>query len=101
VSLDALTCVVQKFFGSIAALFCGTPHDSDAIFYYCIGYRTGRAGSLPSRFTDAFSGSVQYCLGHGPLLRSLRTNMKLAKLGPAIIAVSHPAVRAVSSLPPS
>jgi hypothetical protein len=31
VSLDALGCVVQEFFGSIPALLCGTPHDSDAV----------------------------------------------------------------------
>jgi hypothetical protein len=48
VSLDALSCVIQKFFSSIAALFCGTLHYSDAIFYYCIGDRTGCAGSLAS-----------------------------------------------------
>jgi hypothetical protein len=57
-SPDALTCVIQKFFSSIAALFCGTPDDSDTIFYDCIGDPTGCAGSLASRFSDAFSGSV-------------------------------------------
>jgi hypothetical protein len=53
-----LTCVIQKFFSSVAALFCGTPDDSDAIFYDCIGDFTGCAGSMASRFSDAFSGSV-------------------------------------------
>jgi len=33
VSLDALSCVDQEFFGDIAALFCDTPHYSDAILY--------------------------------------------------------------------
>jgi hypothetical protein len=33
VTLDALSCVIQEFLGSIAALFCGTPHYSHAIFY--------------------------------------------------------------------
>jgi hypothetical protein len=40
VSLDALSCVIQEFFGSIAALFCGTPHYSHAILYQ-IGDRAG------------------------------------------------------------
>jgi hypothetical protein len=31
VSLDALSCVIQEFFGSIAALFCGAPRYSYAI----------------------------------------------------------------------
>jgi hypothetical protein len=57
-SPDALTCVVQKFFSSIAALFCGAADDSDPIFYDCIGDPTGCARSLASRFSDAFSGYV-------------------------------------------
>jgi hypothetical protein len=60
--LDALSCVIQEFFSSIAALFCGTPHYSDAILYYCVGDRTGCVGSLASGFSDAFSRSVQYSL---------------------------------------
>jgi hypothetical protein len=48
VSLDALSCVIQEFFSSIAALFRGTLHYSDAILDYCIGERTGCAGSLAS-----------------------------------------------------
>jgi hypothetical protein len=30
-SLDALSCVLQEFFGSITALFCGAPHYSNTI----------------------------------------------------------------------
>jgi hypothetical protein len=40
VSLDALSRVIQEFFGSIAALFRGTPHYSHAILYQ-IGDRAG------------------------------------------------------------
>ena len=54
-SLDALSCVIQEFFSSIAALFRGMLHYSDAILGFCIGDRTGRVGSLASRFSDAFS----------------------------------------------
>jgi hypothetical protein len=45
VSLDTLSCVIQEFFGSIAALLCGPPHYSHSIVYR-IGYRTGCARSL-------------------------------------------------------
>jgi len=31
VSLDAQSCVIQEFYGSIAALFCGAPRYSYAI----------------------------------------------------------------------
>jgi hypothetical protein len=47
VSLEALSCVIQKTFGSIAALFCGAPHYSYAILY-CIGNRSGCTRSLVS-----------------------------------------------------
>jgi hypothetical protein len=47
VSLEALSCVIQEFFGSIATLFCGTSHYSYAILY-CIGNRTGCTRSLVS-----------------------------------------------------
>jgi len=47
VSLNALSCVIQEFFGSIAALFCGTPRYSYAIVD-CIGNRAGCARSLVS-----------------------------------------------------
>jgi hypothetical protein len=47
VSLDAFRCVIQEFFGSIAALFRGTPDYSYAI-PYCIGNRTGCARRLVS-----------------------------------------------------
>jgi hypothetical protein len=40
VALDALSRVIQEFFGSIAALFRGTPHYSHAILYQ-IGNRVG------------------------------------------------------------
>jgi hypothetical protein len=40
VALDALSRVIQEFFGSIAALFRGTPHYSHAILYQ-IGDRAG------------------------------------------------------------
>jgi hypothetical protein len=40
VALDALSRVIQEFFGSIAALFRGTPHCSHAILYQ-IGDRAG------------------------------------------------------------
>jgi hypothetical protein len=33
VSLEALSCVIQDFFGSIAALLCDTPYCSDSIPY--------------------------------------------------------------------
>jgi hypothetical protein len=42
VSLQALSCVIQDFFGSIAALLCGTPHYSHAILDR-VGNRTGCA----------------------------------------------------------
>jgi len=47
VSLEALCCVIQKFFGCIAALFCAAPHYSYAILY-CIGNRSGCTRSLVS-----------------------------------------------------
>jgi hypothetical protein len=47
VPLEALSCVIQEFFGSIAALFCGTPHYSYAVLY-CVGNRTGCTRSLVS-----------------------------------------------------
>jgi hypothetical protein len=52
VSLDALGCVIQDFFGSIAALFCSTPHCSRSILYcisdYCISDRAGGTRDLAS-----------------------------------------------------
>jgi hypothetical protein len=42
VSLEALSCVIQDLFGSIAALLCGPPHHSYAILDR-IGNRTGCA----------------------------------------------------------
>jgi len=61
VSLDALSCVIQEFFGSIAALFCGTPHYSHAILYR-IGDRAGCTRSPVSCFFDMFSCSFHYGL---------------------------------------
>ncbi|MGD0469096.1 MAG: hypothetical protein ABSA54_12035 [Terriglobales bacterium] len=61
VSLDAMSRVFQEFFGSIAALFCGTPHYSYAILY-CIGNRTGCARSPVRCFGDVFSRSFHYGL---------------------------------------
>jgi hypothetical protein len=42
VSLNVLSCVIQEFFGSIAALFYGTPRYSYSIVD-CIGNRAGCA----------------------------------------------------------
>ncbi len=60
-SLDALSRVIQEFFGSIAALFCGTPDYFYAILY-CAGNRIGCTRSLVSRFGDMFSRSFHYGL---------------------------------------
>ena len=45
--LEALSCVVQEFFGSIASLFRCTPHYSDTVSD-CIRDRAGCTGSLMS-----------------------------------------------------
>jgi hypothetical protein len=47
VSLDALSCVIQEFFGSIAALFRSAPRHSHA-FLNCVSDRAGCARSLVS-----------------------------------------------------
>jgi hypothetical protein len=47
VSLDALSRVVQEFFGSIAATLCGTPRYTQAVLY-CIGNRAGGTRCLVS-----------------------------------------------------
>jgi hypothetical protein len=47
VPLHALTCVIQEFFGNIAASLSGTSHYSDAVLYG-IGDRAGCARGLPS-----------------------------------------------------
>jgi hypothetical protein len=31
VSLDTISCIIQRFFGCIAALLCGAPYYSDSI----------------------------------------------------------------------
>jgi hypothetical protein len=63
VPLDALSCVVQEFFRSIATLFCNAPQYSDAI-PDCAGDRTRCPGRLLSRFGNMFGRSVHYCLRH-------------------------------------
>jgi hypothetical protein len=60
-ALDALSCVIQKFFGSVAALLCGTPHCSDTI-PDCVGDCVGCARGLVSRVGDVFRGSFHYRL---------------------------------------
>jgi len=47
VTLDALSCVIQELFRSIATLFGGAPHYSDAVSD-CVGDRASRAGRLLS-----------------------------------------------------
>jgi hypothetical protein len=70
VALDALTCVIQEFFRSIAALFCGTPHCPCAI-RDGIGNRAACARSLVSRFGNVIGSSFQYSLRHEMLLCNL------------------------------
>jgi hypothetical protein len=36
VSLDTISCIIQKFFGRIAALLCGVPYYSNSILD-CVG----------------------------------------------------------------
>jgi hypothetical protein len=61
VSLDALSCVIQEFFGSVPALLCGTPHGSDAV-PNCVGDRVRCARRLVSRVGDLFCCSFHYRL---------------------------------------
>jgi hypothetical protein len=61
VSLEVLICVGQEFFGSIAALLCGTSHGSYTIPNR-IGHRVGSARSLLGRFIDVVSCSFRYGL---------------------------------------
>lgn len=44
-SLKALSCVIEEFLSSLAALLCCTPHYPDAILYR-VGNRTGCTRSL-------------------------------------------------------
>jgi hypothetical protein len=85
VALDALTCVIQEFFRSIAALFCGTPHGPCAI-RDGIGNRAACARSLVSRFGNVIGGSFQYSLRHEMLLRNLPALLpRTVRSGPARI----------------
>jgi hypothetical protein len=61
VPLNALGCVINEFFCSVATLFCGTLDYSYAVLD-CVSNRAGGARSLVSRFGDMLSRSVQYCL---------------------------------------
>jgi hypothetical protein len=61
VPLDALSCVIQQFFGGITALLCGAPHYSYAILDR-VGNCTGGARSLVSRFGNVFRRSFHYSL---------------------------------------
>ena len=56
---DALSCVIQEVFGSIATLFRSTPHCSYAVLDR-IGNRAGHTRSLVRRFGDVFSSSFHY-----------------------------------------
>jgi hypothetical protein len=47
VSLEAMSCIIQEFFASIATLLRGMPHCSHAILYRT-GNRLCRARSLVS-----------------------------------------------------
>jgi hypothetical protein len=60
-SLEALSRVTHKFFGSFAAPLGGAPHCPHAILDR-IGNRTGCARSLVSRFGNVFSRSFRYGL---------------------------------------
>jgi hypothetical protein len=57
--LEALSRVVQEFFGRVPALLRGIPDHSNSIFDR-IGNRAGCARSLVSRFGDVVNRSVHY-----------------------------------------
>jgi hypothetical protein len=59
VPLDALGCVIKEFFGSIAALFCGAPYCSHAIFNR-VGNRACCARCPLSRPGNMVSRSFHY-----------------------------------------
>jgi hypothetical protein len=61
VTLDTLSCVIQEFFGSIAATLCGTLHYVYAILD-CIGDRAACTRRLVSRSGNVFGGSFDYGL---------------------------------------
>jgi hypothetical protein len=99
-----LSCVIQKFFSNIAALFCGTLHGSDAILYCCIGDRTGcmrswRADSLMR--SAVLSNTVWDMVPPSRVESQCRVCLVVRD---AIIAASHPPSvfhSAAFSLPPS
>jgi hypothetical protein len=57
--LYSLSCVVKNLRGSLAALFCDTPHRSAAIFK-CIRNGGGRSRSLASRFVNLYAHLFQH-----------------------------------------
>jgi hypothetical protein len=59
--LESLRRVIQELFGSIPALFRGTPHNTHTILDR-IRDRTGCAGSLLRRFSNVFSRFFHYGL---------------------------------------
>jgi hypothetical protein len=61
VSLEALSGVIQEFFGGVSALFRGAPYHSDAIFDR-IGNRAGHSRSLVGGFCDVSRRSFHYGL---------------------------------------
>jgi len=56
-----MSCVIQEFFGSLDALFCGTSHYAYAILDR-IGNRAGCTRSLLRRFRDVFNSSFHHGL---------------------------------------
>jgi hypothetical protein len=61
VSLEALRCVIHELFCSVTAMLCGSPHCFDAVLDR-VANRTGRAGSLASRFGNVFGCFLHYGL---------------------------------------
>jgi len=59
--MEAMGCLIQEFFASVAALLRGTLYNSHAIPYR-IGNRASCARSLVSRFGNVVSRSLDYSL---------------------------------------
>jgi hypothetical protein len=57
--LHLLSCVLKKLCGSMAALFCDTPHRSAAILK-CIRNGGGRSRSLASCFVNLYANFFQH-----------------------------------------
>jgi hypothetical protein len=57
--LHSLSCVLKKLCGSMAALFCDTPHRSAAILK-CIRNGGGRSRSLASCFVNLYAHLFQH-----------------------------------------